>query len=190
METQSRRGDERRRAPPPASIPNSILGSIPGSTQDELLRPTLGADFDVRSFRAPFDPRNLLWAGFFGGPLAGGALLAWNTWRLRQPRQLGWVVGLSLVLTLGCAAVGGWWLHAHGLEEQRTTVRLAQRAVGALFVLCCVPAQKKRFDAFALAGGTPGKVLVPSLVAIFGLGALQALLTAGVYAGLGGGSPP
>lgn len=158
--------------------------------EDELLRPTLTPDFDVRAFRRPFEPRHLIWSGFLGGPLAGGALVAWNHWRMNRPRSAAWVALLTLVLMLGFSAAAGWWMHGHGLEQSRMAVRIAQRALGAGLVLALVQAQKKRFDAYQSAGYEPGKVLWPSLVAILGLGTLQGMLTVGVYRLLGGSAAP
>lgn len=175
---------------PVRPVPASPRASAAARLEDELLRPTLTPDFDVRAFRRPFEPRHLIWSGFLGGPLAGGALVAWNHWRMNRPRASAWVALLTLLLTLACGAAAGWWLHTRGLEQGRLAVRIVQRALGTALVLVLVPGQKQRFDAYRLAGLPPGKVLLPSLVAILGLGTLQGLLGVAVARYLDGGGAP
>jgi len=54
----------------------------------------------VRSFRPLIDPNSILWACFFGGPLAGGLLFGANYRSMRMPRAaaLAWAGGFAVML--------------------------------------------------------------------------------------------
>ena len=157
------------------------------ATTDELLQPTLSADFDVHAYRRPWNPRNLIWSGFLGGPLSGGVLVALNHRRLNQPRQalvaLAFTIACCIALAVGLALWGPLLDGPNG----RRSVRFAISAVGSVLTLVLAAPQNKRFEAYTAAGLAPGKLLWPALAAIVGLGLLQAgfiLLVAHAFASL------
>ncbi len=148
-----------------------------GAPPDDLLTPTLSADFDVHAFRRPWNPRHLFWSGFLGGPLAGGVLAGLNYRRLNQPRRAN--VAFALAALAGVLLAVGFvlWLRGRGEEvEARSTGRIALRAVGGFLTMALAAPQNQRFDAYTAAGLAPGKLLGPAVAAIFGLGILQTLL--------------
>lgn len=161
-----------------------------GSTRDDLLTPTLEADLDVHAFERPWNPQSILWAGFFGGPLAGGLLHAWNDRRLKRGRQFPFTLLATLLVALLTSAVSGWlWTRAADYTTGRMWMRIGQRGVGVALCLVLTSLQQKRFRAYEMAGLERGKLFRTGLITVLVAGTLQSFLTVGVYLGLGGVIP-
>lgn len=150
------------------------------ATTDELLQPTLSADFDVHAFRRPWNPRNLIWSGFIGGPLSGGVLAALNYRRLNQPARA--LVALAVTFVVCLAFAVAWALWGSPLDEApgRQSARLSVRAVGCVLTLALSAPQGKLFEAYKAADLEPGKLLWPAVASIIVLGFLQNVLLAAV----------
>ena len=152
---------------------DSRFMSAQRATTDELLRPTLSADFDVHAFRKPWNPRHLVWSGFLGGPLSGGVLAALNYRRLNQNSRAFVALAVTLVVCLAFAVA--WALWGPPLDEARgrQSWHLPVRAVGCVLTLALSAPQNKLFDAYRAADLEPGKLLWPAVAAILVLGFLQ-----------------
>jgi hypothetical protein len=64
--------------------------------------------------------------------------------------------------------------------SETTLLRLTQRVGAALFAAVVATAQARRFRVFSGNDGEPGKLLLPGLLAVFGLGTLGNMISFGV----------
>lgn len=164
-----------------------------GAAGDDLLTPTLGAEYDRLVFSRPWRPWGLALATFFGGIPTAAILYPLNYRRLGQPRAAGWtLVGLLLfgvLLTVGNVLYvrsGGFAEWTSDVEARRWA-RHVQTATGLVPALWLSARQQRRFRLFEAGGGAPGRLLWPALGAIaagfvvtLGLGiALVAVLGSG-----------
>lgn len=136
----------------------------------DLLQPSLGEDFEVRRFQRPWSPSSLLWVAFFGGPIGAGLMYTLNYRRLARPRS-GWicllgtlVVSLALVLTVG--GLAGRPSMRDGSPDSSRMIRYGIQAICLVIGLGLTHDQSRAFRAFESAGHSPGKALVPALLAI------------------------
>ncbi|MFO1052307.1 MAG: hypothetical protein U1F36_08850 [Planctomycetota bacterium] len=94
---------------------------------DDLLRPVLGPEDDLRRFGRPFRPTSLTYVAFFCGPLSAGIFFALN-WARLGVRRFGWrtlclFVAVFLFSDLGSALWYGARI-APVLHAPRETVAL------------------------------------------------------------------
>lgn len=138
--------------------------------QDELLRPTLSADYDVRAYRPLFRPESILYPSFFGGPFAALVLFGTNYARMgrRDLARNAWIAGAVLTVVLGVAVA---WILAEswaesGTRRTPTGVRLALNGLGVAIGWFLSKHQASRFEAWHNAGNAPAKLLWPGLAAV------------------------
>lgn len=122
----------------------------------------------------PWRVTSQFWVYFFGGVLAGGVIAYLNAGRLgvtqRARQAIAALTGVGLVLTLVAAAV-------IPTEESSSGVRLATRVIA--LVIGYLPAarlQRTADRAGQLRGVEPAPLWGPGAAAVFGLGAVQAVL--------------
>lgn len=118
---------------------------------DELLRPTLTAEDDAVGFDRPWAPWSLVFAAFFCGPVGGGALFVWNTFRLGLRRELKPTAlsfaALAVVFAVGAAA---YLATVAGAAVDDRGIRLARHAVTVLLAILFARRQQQRFDMFEM----------------------------------------
>jgi len=137
---------------------------------DELLRPSLSADYDVRSYRPLFRPEGLLYAAFFGGPLAGLILYGVNYSRMgrRDLARNAWIAGAVLTVVIG--GLIAWYLADSWSETGRTRtpswIRFSVNGLGVGIGWFVAKHQSSRFEAWQSAGNTPAKGFFPGLAAV------------------------
>lgn len=156
------------------------------ANDDELLRPTLPADLDVRAFGHPFRPQSILWPTFFGGPLAGGIVFGMNYARLgrRDLAARTWIAGLALALALGCV-IGRFVIGAEaGGGPDKRLVRYAVAGFSVAIGWFVAKHQEPRFAAWESATEKPpANLWLPGLLAVLAgaavfVGAIAATLLA------------
>jgi hypothetical protein len=146
-------------------------------TVDELLQPSLSADFDVRKFDRPWDPSNLPYAAFFFGPLAGGVLYALNYKRLGSARHAWLCLTGSVLLSLVAIAVVVWLLVSGVITAENRVARFGIQGLSAAVGLALSKHQRGRFRAWEQLGRPPRKLLLPAL----GIGLACALVFAVLF---------
>ncbi|MBI5363356.1 MAG: hypothetical protein HZA53_09260 [Planctomycetes bacterium] len=144
--------------------------------EDDLLRPTLAADFDVRTFDRPWDPSGLPIAAFFFGPLGGGILYALNYRRLGQRRHARWCFAGAVVVALLFIAVSAWLIASGVLTTKDRIARYGVQGLSALLGLALTRHQSGRFGAWEALGQPKRKLLGPALAIGIGAGLLYGLL--------------
>lgn len=134
----------------------------------KLLRPSLAPDLSARGFRRPWRPTSLLYAAFWGGPVAGGVLAALNWQRLGQPGRgrwaLLWTLPVALGLPLLLLARQEGWTEGTVFELRLSRVLLVAVAVG--FTYAVSRAQHGLVNAFEAQDGKPASLWLPGLAAI------------------------
>lgn len=130
---------------------------------DELLQPSLSADFDVRKFDRPWDPSNLPYAAFFFGPLAGGVLYALNYKRLGSPRNARLCLAGSVLISLVAIASIAWLLDSGVITTKSRVARFGLQGLSAAVGLALSKHQRGRFRAWEQLGRPPRKLLLPAL---------------------------
>lgn len=134
-------------------------------TLEEPLAPILTAADDTAGLERAWRPRGILVAAFFGGPLAGGWLLARNAWRLGLRAHVAPITGVALLLLVA-------WLVAvlaAGLDPDPAVQRWVRWGLQIVTVAAAIPAvvvQQRRFDAFELRGGRAVRLWPEALAAV------------------------
>ena len=141
------------------------------ASDDDLLRPSLAADFDVRTFDRPWNPSYLPFVAFLMGPLGGGILYALNFRRLGQPRRARACMIGAVVLTLACAGLIVGLIDAGVLTTKDRIARYGVQGLSAGLGLVLTRLQSGRFRAWEQLGRPPRKLLGPAI----GYGCLGAL---------------
>lgn len=153
---------------------------------DDLLRPTLTAGLDVRTYRPLFAPQSILWPCFFGGPLAGGILFGMNYARMgrRDLAKKCWVAAIVITLALG---TGMCWYILQQYETDSSTrpstrgLRYVTSGVGVAIGWLVAKHQQPLFTAWENAGNRPAGLWIPGVLACV----VGALFTGGlIVAGL------
>lgn len=157
--------------------------------QDDLLRPSLSRDYDVREYRPLFRPESILYPAFFGGPLAGLILFGVNYSRMgrRDLARKAWIGGAVLTLVIGAAIA---WYLADSWSEQRTHrtppwIRFAVNALGIGIGWLVSKHQASRFEAWQSSGHAPAKLFFPGLAAVIASGLATLAIVFGGLAYLG-----
>lgn len=145
-------------------------------SDDDLLRPTLATDFDVRTFDRPWSPSNLPFAAFFFGPLGGGVLYALNYKRLGSARHARLCLIGAIALTLVFLVVGAWLVTSGMLTTKDRILRFGMQGISAGIGLLLTKHQNGRFRAWEQLGEPPRKLLLPALAIGFSCALVFALL--------------
>ncbi|MBK9385931.1 MAG: hypothetical protein IPN34_14060 [Planctomycetes bacterium] len=139
--------------------------------EEDLLRPSLAPDFDVRRFERPWDPTNLPFAAFFLGPLGAGILYARNYRFLGSPRHARICLIASIAVTMAFA-LGGAWLIANGiLTTKDRLIRYGTQGFSGVVGLVLTQHQRGRFRAWEQLGDPARPLLWPAI----GIGLMGAL---------------
>ena len=136
---------------------------------DDLLQPTLGAEFDVTRFGRPWDPERLRYVTFFAWPLGAGALFALNYRRLGRERAARWTLAgslLLLVLLLVAVAILAQDRAQLGDRNLVRTVRFVLVGVCIAASVAVAKDQARAFRAYTLGDGEPARLLGPAVIAI------------------------
>jgi hypothetical protein len=162
---------------------------------DDVFSPSLPEGIDVGTFRKPWQPMSLAFAGFFGGLLAAGVLFAMNWSRLGQPqtaRRCAWLTAGLVLLSIGgmVAAIVSGALKPDDADLRRG-LRLAQRVLAIAFGLWQARRQEPRFRLFLATGGEPAAALLPSLgvIALAFIAEMLFIFIALTVAGVSGAKP-
>jgi hypothetical protein len=151
---------------------------------DELFRPTLGAEDDAVDFDRPWNPWSLVVLTFFFGLIAGGGLLAFNFQRLGMKGRLYPTLALVAVASLLIVGVQFWLLESGRIvpenRESTRMVRWAGKAVSTLIAIAIAAQQQRRFRLFQVSSLPGGHLLWPALAAI-GVSMLFGLIVAGLF---------
>ena len=148
--------------------------SIEADESDEddgdLLQPALDSGFDVRRFKALFDPTSLFWPCFLGGPIAGGLLLGRNYSSMNMRRKAYWVWAGSALIEVLAFAIIVWVTSGPGAGQDGKSLRSIMRvahAGGSVFLGWYVGRlQRPQFQAFVNAGRHPRRLFWPGFGAI------------------------
>lgn len=131
--------------------------------EEDLLRPSLAPDFDVRRFERPWDPTSMPLAAFFLGPLGAGMLYARNYRYLGSPRHARICFLASIAVTL-VFAVGGAWLIAEGVFTTKDRlIRYGTQGFSAVVGLILTRHQRGRFRAWEQLGDPARPLLWPAI---------------------------
>lgn len=119
------------------------------SDWDDLLRPTLSVDDDKTEMDRPWDPRMIVFASFFLGPIAGASLLAANARRLGQPSQFWPLLFGGLIFTvcvyLGIATLSLTLFADWEASARRNATRIPVRAATVLAGWLVSGSQRRRY---------------------------------------------
>ncbi len=138
---------------------------------DDLLRPTLSAGLDVRTYRPLFPPQSILWSCFFGGPLAGGIMFGTNYARMgrRDLAKKCWI-GAALITLALVAGVCWYLIHARGLGPRSRPstqgIRYLFSGVGLAIGWFVAKHQQPLFTAWESAGHQAARLWLPGGLAI------------------------
>ncbi len=137
----------------------------------DLLQPSLDASHDAVGFEKPWDPKSLIFAAFFCGPIGGGALFAWNFKRLGQAKAATHCALAFALLALGLAALWALLLPEFTSGNQRRLFRYGLQALTVVAGFVAARTQRRRFRVF-LGHGGDSKGLLPYGIAAAILGSL------------------
>jgi len=150
----------------------------------DLLQPALDSGFDVRRFKALFDPTSMFWPCFLGGPIACGLLLGLNYRNMNMRRMALWVWVGSVLIEILAFGLILWVTAGPGAGEEGKPLRSIMRvahAGGSVFLGWYVGRlQRPQFQAFINARRHPRRLFWPGVGAILvGLVSILALVILG-----------
>ena len=134
---------------------------------DDLLRPTLAADFDVRRFEQPWNPASMPFAAFFVGPLGTGWLYALNYRYLGLPKHARNCALLAVGIAFACALVLVWAISNKRMPTDSRWIRYGSQGFSVAVGLWLTSHQMGRFRAWQKLGRPARPLLLVAFQVFF-----------------------